>query len=310
MKMNGAKMMTINKTKLELFKHILTLDQPSLHDFLYSIITEYYNEDLITECDEFYLYAKGDINVCLIAHLDTVHRFEPKLETIYYDQEKHVMWSPNGIGGDDRCGVFIILNIIMSGLKPHILFTWDEEIGGHGAKFAAKNMNPDVDFLIQFDRRGSKQSVYYDLDCPDFEAYINSFGFETNYGTYTDICEIAPIWGCAAVNLSAGYDNEHTSSEIISLRVLNDTMIKASKILADQLKNPKEFKYTTSTAFNPSSIDLYPCYGCQKLYKWEFLNDLGVCHSCSSSAKSNRPSFYKKVSGRAVPYDTFGQYFD
>jgi hypothetical protein len=285
----------MNKFKLDLFKSILTLSQEDLHDFLAKFISEYYTEPEIIEVDGSFLYAKGDIPVCVIAHLDTVHREQPMREEIFYDQEKRVMWSPVGIGGDDRCGVFIIMNLIIHGLKPHILFTWNEEIGGYGAKSAAAMLLPEINFMIQFDRRGSAQSVYYMLDHPEFEDYINEFGFKTHIGTYSDICELAPVWNRAAVNLSAGYDREHSMTEIIMLDVVGDTLIKTGKILRHALDNPKVFIYNSEKDFFGYNYDTYPCYGCQRLYKWESLNDLGVCNYCSGEKSSLYKKFAKEL---------------
>ena len=53
-----------------------------------------------------YVYAKGDIPILLVAHCDTVHKKLP--ETILFDKRQKMMWSPEGIGGDDRCGVIAI----------------------------------------------------------------------------------------------------------------------------------------------------------------------------------------------------------
>ena len=49
-----------------------------------------------------YLYAEGTIPVLLVAHMDTVHR-QP-VEQICYSADRAVAMSPQGIGGDDRCG--------------------------------------------------------------------------------------------------------------------------------------------------------------------------------------------------------------
>lgn len=57
-----------------------------------------------------FLYAKGDYPVLLVAHLDTVHRDPPRI--ICYSPDKRYMMSPQGIGGDDRAGVWMILQII------------------------------------------------------------------------------------------------------------------------------------------------------------------------------------------------------
>jgi len=241
-------------SRIDLLKALLPLEQEQLHDYLFMVLNDYYEPEKVIEVDGQFLYAQGDIPVLLCAHLDTVHKIKPKEENIYFDQEKKIMWSPGGIGADDRCGVYIIIDLLIQGFKPHIAFTWNEEVGGLGARFLSDNLNPKqfdlfagehgpINFAIQFDRRGHQQAVYYDLDNQDFEDYISAFGFKTEWGSYTDICEICPAWGFAGVNLSAGYINEHTSSELILVETLEDTLAKAAKILEDQIENPTFFEY-------------------------------------------------------------------
>ena len=65
-----------------------------------------------------FVYGKGEIPILLVAHLDTVHKHQP--EDIYFDSEQGVMWSPDGIGGDDRCGVYIILRLLKK-YKPFLI---------------------------------------------------------------------------------------------------------------------------------------------------------------------------------------------
>ena len=62
-----------------------------------------------------FLYAPGTAPVLLVAHLDTVHRALP--ETICYSADGAVMMSPQGIGGDDRAGVYMILRLILKSSK-------------------------------------------------------------------------------------------------------------------------------------------------------------------------------------------------
>ena len=106
------------------FEEILRMKQEELLKALNKYLNRvgYCNKIL---CTDKYLFAKGDINIMLVAHLDTVHKDVP---TVYYDKEKKVLWSPDGIGGDDRCGVYAILEILKE-YKPYILFTTDEEKG-------------------------------------------------------------------------------------------------------------------------------------------------------------------------------------
>lgn len=234
---------------IDLIKTLFTLEQEALHDFLFDILVDHYGEDNIAEDHGQFLFAKGNLDVLLVAHLDTVHKTKPTLDEIFYDQEKGIMWSPRGIGGDDRCGVFIILNLLFKGYKPHIAFTWNEEIGCVGSRnmvtiFDPKEtMGANINFAIQFDRKGHQEAVYYDLDNQLFEDYITKFGFETKIGSFTDICEICPEWKFAGVNLSAGYANEHTTNEMVFLATIQDTFTKACAILDDQIASPQYFEY-------------------------------------------------------------------
>ena len=88
-----------------------------------------------------YLYAEGTIPVLLVAHMDTVHR-QP-VEQICYSADGAVAMSPQGIGGDDRCGVWMILQILHTA-SCHVLFCEDEEVGCVGAKKFTRTTGFDV----------------------------------------------------------------------------------------------------------------------------------------------------------------------
>ena len=150
--------------------------------------------------------------------------------------------SPQGIGGDDRCGVYALAKIYETAeKKPFLLFTCDEEIGGSGAKsfckaHQQKQLPAEIDnlkIIIEIDRKGKNDAVYYSCDNPDFEEYITGKGFITEFGTFSDISVIAPELGTAAVNLSSGYYNAHTQHEYINCRHLEKTIQQVESIIAD-----------------------------------------------------------------------------
>lgn len=186
-----------------------------------------------------YVFAQGTIPVLLVAHLDTVHR---ELPEVYYDREKEVMWSPQGIGGDDRCGVYAILKICEH-LKPCVLFTTDEETGGQGASKFVKEINKKIikkiNFIIEIDRRGYNEAVFYDCGNEDFQKMILSYGFDERLGTFSDISILSPAFDIASVNLSAGYFNEHTTNEMIRFDYLMHTVYNVERILLSKNVNTK-----------------------------------------------------------------------
>lgn len=192
-----------------------------------------------------FVFARGDIPVLLVAHMDTVHRALPKNIWFSYDLDK--ITANEGIGGDDRCGIYIIMDILKkTKLRPNILFAEDEEIGGIGSrKFITRYRedNLDLDYIIEIDRRGKDDSVFYDLDNEEFEDYINSFGFITSWGSYTDICELCPHFKVAGVNLSSGYYNPHTTSEYVVLSEMLDIKNKVIKMLKEYYNNDYRHKW-------------------------------------------------------------------
>jgi len=231
---------TFKSSDYKTFEQIASLSQKSIKRVMSNFLKKHYKK--IIETDK-YIIAEGDIPVALVAHLDTVFKDPP--EEIFFDQTKNVIWSPDGLGADDRAGVFGIVQIIRSGLRPHIIFTTDEEVGGIGATAVSILDCPfkDLKYIIELDRRGSNDCVFYNCDNQEFVNYVESFGFEWNFGSYSDICEICPSWEVAGVNLSIGYRDEHSIAEVLFVGKMLSTIEKVKKMLADAKKLKTPFKY-------------------------------------------------------------------
>ena len=182
-----------------------------------------------------YLYAGGTIPVLLVAHMDTVHR-QP-VEQICYSADGAVTMSPQGIGGDDRCGVWMILQILHTA-SCHVLFCEDEEVGCVGAKkFTSGSLRPQVNYIVELDRRGSNDAVFYRCDNPEFEGFVTSFGFETASGSCSDISYIAPYLETAAVNISCGYYCEHQRHEYICLEEMELNAARVAQMVTQQTEH-------------------------------------------------------------------------
>lgn len=190
--------------------------------------------------DDGYLYAQGTIPVLLVAHMDTVHKEPVKLIT--YSDDGNKISSPQGIGGDDRCGIYMILDIITKH-NCSVLFVEDEEIGCIGAgKFVSHDYVQDLEFnyIIELDRKGSKDAVFYECDNPEFEKFVTEGGdWETAPGLFTDICTLAPKLGCAAVNLSCGYYCAHTDKEYVILPEMEANIEKVCKLIEKTTEDDK-----------------------------------------------------------------------
>lgn len=211
-----------------------------------------------------FIYAEGNIPIALVAHMDIVGKEPPK--KFYYDQNKRIMWAGGHIlGADDRAGITAIWEIIKTGeYKPHLIFTCEEETGAAGANtISAKEMPfEDLRYIIELDRQGSDDCVFYECDNKEFETYVNSFGFITDYGTFTDISIICPSWGVAGVNVSVGYYYEHTKYELLNFNELDKTIHRIKEMLSAPL--PEKFKYVPAAYVLPYLQ--YECSFCGKKY--------------------------------------------
>lgn len=224
------------------FEQLCGLTQNSMKKTMSLFLRKKYKKVVETKD---YIYAKGDIPIALVAHMDTV--FPTPATEVYYDRQKNVIWSPDGLGADDRAGIFSIIQIIRRGLHPHIILTTDEEKGAQGASKLGELECPfsDLRYLIQLDRRGANDCVFYDCDNPQFIEYVEDFGFVESIGSFSDISMICPSWKIAGVNLSVGYFNEHSVSEILNVGHMLNTIEKVIKML--EVKDIPKFEYIPAT---------------------------------------------------------------
>lgn len=237
------------------FTPLVSMTQRGLLVTLPKWFEKYYPKESIEVAKE-YIYIVGEIPIGLVAHLDTVHSSAPF--QLFRDQEQGVIWSPQGLGADDRAGIFAIMRLVEQGYRPSIILTTDEESGGGGATavtIAYPQPKTPLNFLIEIDRMGEMEAVYYNCDSESFEEYITSFGFVTNFGTFSDIYILGPAWQIPSVNVSAGYYNEHTPIEYLVEGVLEETIAVVGKILADE---PRTFEctYRRSSFYTVNTCDL------------------------------------------------------
>lgn len=262
---------------MKTFEDICRMTQPEVKAYMKSyLISQKYN--VVDENG--FLYAKGTVPVLLVAHMDTVHKAQCK--TI--NNVNGRLTSPQGIGGDDRCGVFIIANLVKE-LNCSVLLCEDEEKGGIGAKkFTSatykrtdENGNEvkekyiehlDVNYMVEFDRKGNNDAVFYSCDNTDFIDFVEDMtNFKCSTGSFSDISILMPAAKLAAVNLSCGYYNAHTVVEYVVYDEMMDTIEAAKTLIKEKCDKPFEYvpkKYTPPTRSNYSNYhnsSLLPYYG-------------------------------------------------
>lgn len=267
--------------EFDLFCKICRLQEGGILHLMGSVLREYYSKDVVTQTKD-YVYARGTLPIALVAHADTIHVSVPK--EIFYDKEKNVVWSPEGLGADDRAGIYAIIDIIREGLRPTVIITNYEETGSIGARKFTKafpKYENKVNFMIELDRQGMNDMVFYSCDNPEFENYLEPYGFKTDWGSFSDIAAIAPKWKVAAVNLSIGYVDEHTKAERLYVDWMFSTIEKVKNILQDELIEDHPFIFIEGHDYYSSLIGKYSYFD---------YNSASNVHFCDFCGRDTRKS--------------------
>lgn len=283
------------------FKKICKMTQPEVKKYMNKFFLD--NHYAVVNENGF-LYAIPEdnrVSVLLVAHMDTVHKEQCK----EIKDENGKLSSPQGIGGDDRCGVYMIMNIVKE-LRCPVLLTEDEEKGGIGAnkfvgatydctdengkKIKKKYINElDVNYMIEFDRRGSNDAVYYSCDNKDFKKFVEeNSGMKENFGSYSDISTIMPASKIAGVNFSCGYYNPHQTNEYVMFDEMTDVIEAAKILIKEPCEKPFEYvakvwpKYDYKSSYRGSGYSQASRYHQYSLYDRDYStynSDCGMIES-------------------------------
>lgn len=252
-----------NKTKLhQKFVDLCKLSQADLKEELITWGNKWYSgvdERGIGICGNGYLYIRGNIPVVLTAHMDTVHK---ELVKDFYEYKNNIISSPQGIGGDDRCGIYMIQQIVeTTNLRPYIIFCEDEEIGGVGSNKFIKthyfNELKDILFYIELDRANAEDLVFYDDDNEEFHKWCAEVtGYKEAYGSFSDISHFCPESKISGVNISCGYYNAHTTSEYVVMSEMENSIKATIKLIEKGVEENKQFEY----------VDTFRSWNCNDYY--------------------------------------------
>lgn len=239
------------------FIDVLTKTQSEMQEWLPEVLADYGYQIKVTDY-MIQAISSEENQPCLVAHLDTINTKRknysygsyystgstlstvtstekdrtPEVQDILVT-ERYILLSPECkssiqcLGADDRVGVKTILDILEMGLRPHILFTTDEEVGCVGSRKAVEENVLEglkmASMLIQIDRGVHECSwhemVTYDFDPEShkeiFDELRKTYTMAT--GSYTDVAVLGPHLDKPIVNVSASYRHEHTTDEFINL---------------------------------------------------------------------------------------------
>ena len=289
-------------TNLEKFKELLsvpskTYQEEDMVEYLCSEMDSiagvtYYRDDMMNIYATKGGLADGEFYPMFIAHTDTVHQ---KIDKIIVKEEKLVRPStfgktfdktevdclkaytenggPTGIGGDDKCGIFICLELLKQLDKVKIGLFVSEETGCHGSSKCDENFLKDVGYITQYDAPGNHLISeicsgvrLFDREGEFFTKVLKvieeSFGNEmlVQSHPYTDVSQLKKKADVSCINMSCGYYNMHSNQEFVSIEDVRRA-IEAGKNMVKELGYKKyeyvykPIVYTPQTVMN-SLIDI------------------------------------------------------
>jgi len=202
--------------------------------------------------------TSGEYYPCVVSHMDTVHGshrelIETKTNLIIEDTgesemgeliAKHpITKEQTGIGGDDKCGVYVCLEMFERFDILKGAFFVEEEIGMLGSKQADDKFFENVGYAIQFDAPSSnwisEVCSGVNLFDEDFKEEIKGTLNECGYtkfsiDPFTDVNQLASKYDFNCLNLGCGYYRQHTDSEYVVVEEVSDS-IKAGYELITKL---------------------------------------------------------------------------
>ena len=183
---------------------------------------------------------EGEFYPCIVAHLDSVHDIIPegRYHILELGGKAFAMDSDTlrfaGVGGDDKCGLYIALQVLRSVPFCKVALFVDEEVGCDGSGAASLDWFDDCGYIIQNDRRGYADVVkcimgstiasddFVEAIDPLVKKYCRKW---CNDGGLTDVYTLATRGlNLSMLNLSCGYYLPHQLDEYIDIAELEATL--------------------------------------------------------------------------------------
>ena len=221
-----------------------------------------------------YFVTKLHKNPCplICVHLDTVCITHP----LFIQKQYDIVTAPgsNCLGADDRAGVWIALEMMKRGTVTDFEYGFfcGEESGCIGSTAYGKT-RPNHTCYIGLDRgsKGGKQNIAT-YGCNN-EDLLSCFPYPESIGTVSDCSVLADLTGKSCVNVSVGYQFEHTSKELLDLSQMTETRDLMLQIDIPAVDYESEYKWIDDT--NAVLCDF--CGKHELLYKYGKYN---ICKQC------------------------------
>lgn len=160
------------------------------------------------------------------SHLDTVHQSNKKRDIVILNDE---LFNINGeCGGDDRCGVAVMLQMIEMTIPGLYVFTFNEERGMSGMDNIIDYLMPQFDInqytvVICLDRMNDNNIILHNAAVQSIQVR-DCYPYYPAHGSVTDGFNLADHLCLPAINLSCGYYAPHTTSDYVLLDELTNLL--------------------------------------------------------------------------------------
>lgn len=228
--------------------------------------------------------AEGEFYPCVTSHMDTVQdKAKPfalagaelplrtrRVKSTTTDEVRHEIFiDGQGIGADDKLGVYISLQIVKNVDKCKAAFFVEEEIGMQGSKELDKEFFNDVAYVIGWDSPDLLRAAWKCSGTQLFTAefyknhlrpVVSKWGFTDkcfHSEPFTDVIQIREKTGVMCMNFGNGGYQAHCATEYLVIEHVDHALGMGLDIV-NTIGNKEQFKFTktyTRTASGVSSYD-------------------------------------------------------
>ncbi|MRN38588.1 hypothetical protein CRG49_002150 [Neisseria sp. N95_16] len=209
-------------------------------------------------------------------HTDTVHAAKAEgIQGLVVDTFGMMMLSdPNQgdvLGADDGAGIYVLLQLLLAGVKGRYVFFRAEEVGGLGSEVYAKEYEAELmrySRAVAFDRKGVNEIITHQWGgrcCSDeFAIALNAqLGLDlkpSDKGTFTDTANLTHLIS-ECTNVAVGYYDQHTPAESLDTVYLERLIQALVQVDWDKLPAKRELSPKYEDLGLESSYDDWGTYG-------------------------------------------------
>jgi putative aminopeptidase FrvX len=255
--------------------------------------------------------GQSDLYPTMVCHIDTVHNVNEnvivqKIQNKLYAFD-HVQMQQYGIGGDDKVGIYITLQLLEHFENFKAVFFKDEEVGCVGSRQADFTFFDDSTIVLECDRKGISDFVnnigmveLFNKELEDdISAILNHYKRKVTTGGMTDVQQIAEHNNVMVANMSCGYYEPHSDNEYIDIEDVYNTCLlcfqifKATKHKRYEMTRTKKYKPWYNSSYKSKSVQainhydpyLYEEHDSPTIYSKEYDADEYFCYNCGAFAK-------------------------